>query len=353
MIKRLHKIRLFIKRNIVASVLYLFVIFMLINFLIVPIYYWFLEKFGIINTMIAAIVVVSILSVAINFMYFRDQRIREDIKANPITESLQERYKGLIVSISLISEPKEQIKEAIDNIRDEYLFSWDDVPGKDSEKLLRFLKDDCAESWSEYAEIKKSADDKIILITNGNKSVKIVIDKEVGSGYLQLSDGYIYNLLLKEEMIEQKIYVIDKGLYRIYQVRGIGQTFRAIKHHCGELIECWMLCSGDVEDSKELVEHFTKKFSKKTVQIEPIPLDNTNNIEEIFEKINTVYAEKIRAIGLEETDVIADLTGGTVIMSCAMIFACLSVKRDLEYVEQKTYNLKKIEENVSELIHKR
>ena len=57
--------------------------------------------------------------------------------------------------------------------------------------------------------------------------------------------------------------------------------------------------------------------------------------------------------GLDETDVIADLTGGTVIMSCAMIFACLSPQRDMEYVEQKTYNLIKIKENVSEIVFKR
>lgn len=296
---------------------------------------------------------IVVLSAVIFVLYYRENKIKKDLIAEPTSEPLQERYKGLIVSISLIWEPKEKIMEAIDNIRDEYLFSWDDVPGKDSKKLLSFLKDDCDASWSENVEITKSIDGKIILITEGENSVKVVIDKDGEKGFIHLNDGYIYNLEVKVEIEKLKIYVINKGLYKIFQVRGIGQTFRAIKHHSGVLEKCWMLCSGDVKESEDLVDYFTKKFSKKTVQAEPIQLIELNNIEEINKKLHYIYKEKIKEIGLDETDVIADLTGGTVIMSCAMIFACLSPQRDMEYVEQKTYNLIKIKENVSEIVLKR
>ena len=57
-------------------------------------------------------------------------------------------------------------------------------------------------------------------------------------------------------------------------------------------------------------------------------------IEEVSNKINTAYAEAVKKYDLNETDVIADLTGGTAIMSCAMILSCLSIRRDMEYVLQ-------------------
>ena len=349
----LDKFKSFIKRNLVASILGSAIIYIFFNMLMDALNDWIPEQFGFRNVIMAGLALIIILFVAIFVLYYREDKIKKDIIAEPTFEPLQERYKGLIVSISLVREPKEQIMEAIDKIRDEYLFSWDDIPGKDSEKLLSFLKVECDVSWSENAEINKSTDGKIILITVGENSVKIVIDKEGGKGFIHLSDGYIYNLEVKVEMGKLKLYVIDKGLYKIYQVRGIGQTFRAIKHHCGALEKCWMLCSGDVKESEELVKHFTKKFSKKTVQVEPIPLIELNNIEEIYKKVDHIYREMIKKNRLDETDVIADLTGGTVIMSCAMIFACLSPQRDMEYVEQKTYNLIKIEENVSEIVFKR
>ena len=353
MTNRLDKISMFVKRNFLASLLGSAAIYIFFDILIGVLNNWIPEQFGFRNVIMAWLTVIIIIFVAIFILYYREEKIKKDIIAKPTYEPLQERYKGLIVSISLISEPKEEIKEAIDNIRDEYLFNWDDVPGNDTEKLLSFLKDECDISWSENVEINKSTDDKMILITGGKNSVKIVIDKEGGKGSIHLSDGYIYNLEVKVEMGKLKIYVIDKGLYKIFKIRGIGQTFRAIKHHCGALEKCWMLCSGDVEVSKELVKHFTNKFSKKTVQVEPITLIKLNNIEEIYKKIDHIYREMIKKNGFDETDMIADLTGGTVIISCAMIFACLSPQRDMEYVEQKTYNLIKIKENVSEIVFKR
>ena len=45
-----------------------------------------------------------------------------------------------------------------------FLFSWNNVPGNDSERLLRFLKYDIKIEWLENAEIKKSNDNKAIVL---------------------------------------------------------------------------------------------------------------------------------------------------------------------------------------------
>jgi hypothetical protein len=141
-----------------------------------------------------------------------------------------------------------------------------------------------------------------------------------------------------------------EGLNELYKVRGVGQTFRAIKHHLGRLEVCWLLCTGDVNEGKELVEYFIRKFGSRTVKVKSVPLESPNEIGSVHKAINDVYVNKIKEYNLEEKEVIADVTGGTTIMSSAMTLACISPDRDIEYVEQKTYKLIKIDENISEVI---
>ncbi|MCG7847876.1 MAG: hypothetical protein MIO93_01670 [ANME-2 cluster archaeon] len=191
--------------------------------------------------------------------YTNEKNRQSILEANPISEPLGKKYKGLVASISLLTEPKDKIKEIIDS----------------------------------------------------------------------------------------------NDLTEIYKIRGIGQTLRAIKHHLGELKVCWLLCTGDVDDSLEMVKHFIKINSKKMVQVVKIEIINSYHIEEVSKKIGTVYVEGVKKYDLNETDVIADLTGGTAIMSCAMVLACLPVRRDMEYVLQNSYDLIEIKENVLEIAYDR
>jgi len=228
---------------------------------------WIKSEFGIQGEIATAVSLISLLLVLKYTFFIRDKSIRKGLKTNLTTEDLLEKYKGLVVSISLIREPKQDIFNKINAVKD--------VHDRDKMEL-------------------------------------------------------------------------------VYKTIGIGQTFRAIKHHLGELRDCWLLCTGDVEESKELVEHFINKFSKNTVRIHPIEINDPYKVEETFKKINRIYSEEIKSYDLIENEVIADLTGGTAIMSCAMIFSCLSPDRDMEYVLQKEdRKLIKINEDVSNIVFKR
>ncbi|MEA1865831.1 MAG: iron ABC transporter permease, partial [Euryarchaeota archaeon] len=59
-----------------------------------------------------------------------------------------------------------------------YIFTWDDVPGSDSEKLLPYLGEGCGIGWAEGAEISKSDDGRIITIVNGENSATITLDSD-------------------------------------------------------------------------------------------------------------------------------------------------------------------------------
>lgn len=153
----------------------------------------------------------------------------------------------------------------------------------------------------------------------------------------------------------------EKGLENAYSITGIGQTFRAIVHHLEKLEHCWLLCTEDVKDSRELVEYFIGKISSPTMRLKtlhvhpPLKINDPFKIEDTFKAINTVYTNSLKECNLTEKEVIADLTGGTAIMSCAMILACWSPDRDIEYVLPKDTITDKrrlimINENIPEIL---
>ncbi|MCK4248032.1 MAG: hypothetical protein KAX04_05780, partial [Methanomicrobia archaeon] len=87
---------------------------------------------------------------------------------------------------------------------DGFLFSWDDAPGYYSERLLRFLREDCDIDWAENAEIRKSDDGKTVRIFKDENSAELMIEKKE-KAILKISDGRTYDLKVKEE--DGKLYI--------------------------------------------------------------------------------------------------------------------------------------------------
>ncbi|PXF61505.1 MAG: hypothetical protein C4B59_04545 [Candidatus Methanogaster sp.] len=88
----------------------------------------------------------------------------------------------------------------------EYLFSWDDVPGKDNEGLIRYLGSNFGIDQAENVEILKSDDDKTIYIHNDDESAKIMIDEKEEKATLKTSDRETHHLKVKKENGELNIY---------------------------------------------------------------------------------------------------------------------------------------------------
>jgi hypothetical protein len=132
---------------------------------------------------------------------------------------------------------------------DDKLFSWDNVPGNDNKKLLRFLRDDLDIGWVERAEIHKSDDGKTIRIFKDENSAIIeavsqfkisakrssnrglyqkisisfrkisnywtrLIGKEEEKATLKISDGRTYDLKVKSE--NGKLNLYDKITEKVY-----------------------------------------------------------------------------------------------------------------------------------------
>ena len=87
-----------------------------------------------------------------------------------------------------------------------YLFSWENIPGDDSEELIEYLKDDLNIGWAEKANISKSDDGTIIHIFKDDNSADIKIDEKNEKATLKISDDQTYELKVKKEKGNLKIY---------------------------------------------------------------------------------------------------------------------------------------------------
>ena len=126
------------------------------------------------------------------------------------------------------------------NFNNKHLFSWDNIPGIDSDGLLKYLKDDHDISWVESAEIKKSDDKKTISIfKDENSSAEISVDEAEENATLKISNDKIHNLTVEKENGKLNIYKntneIAKSLV-LFGVNGISEEDNDCGHSSGHLM---------------------------------------------------------------------------------------------------------------------
>jgi len=99
--------------------------------------------------------------------------------------------------------------------KDRYLFSWDNVPGNDSDIFPKFLRNDLDIDWTQNAEISKSDNDKTIRIVKDESSAEIVIDEKKEKATLKISDGRTSSLKVKKEGGKLNIYKNRIGEHKV------------------------------------------------------------------------------------------------------------------------------------------
>jgi hypothetical protein len=146
-----------------------------------------------------------------------------------------------------------------------------------------------------------------------------------------------------------KAYGNIESLQQLFKVIGIGQTFKAIYCHIGILRNCWLIYSGESQPNVRVVEYFIKKISKNTVSVDKIEIENPNNIQSIKPKIISIY-ENAEKYHLNQEDIISDFTGGTKVMSAAIVVSCIPKNRHIEYVEQSTNEIIEVEVHAEDVV---
>ena len=108
-----------------------------------------------------------------------------------------------------ISIPPNIVKEKIELKEYKYLCGWNNVSGSDSDRLIRFLRDNYDVDCVENANLSKSNDSKIIIISKDKKnSAEIMYDEKNEKVTMKLSDGRTRDLY-KDKGKNSPIFYLD------------------------------------------------------------------------------------------------------------------------------------------------
>ena len=86
------------------------------------------------------------------------------------------------------------------------LFSWNEIPGNDDIKLIRFLREKFEINWIKSDNIEKTDDGKTIKCIDGNNSILLELNNEKTTVKLTINDIRNYKIIAKKENDKLNIY---------------------------------------------------------------------------------------------------------------------------------------------------
>lgn len=103
---------------------------------------------------------------------------------------------------------REALDQAFQIKEDEtYLFSWDNIPGNDSQRLIEFLTHKFDIDWIKTAEIEKIDDGRTIRLTDKNNFLSLELNNKKTEVNLEINYGETYyELIVKIENSKLNIY---------------------------------------------------------------------------------------------------------------------------------------------------
>jgi hypothetical protein len=132
----------------------------------------------------------------------------------------------------------------------------------------------------------------------------------------------------------------------LYNEWSIGQLFKGLYYHKDVLKYVWPLTTRDSLPYCECIGEFLKKFIPSTEICGRKGSDNICHLTEggdleLIEKtksiLSAIYSnDTLSEIGLQKSDIIVDITGGTKSITIGLIFGALDSAIDIQYVEQQS-----------------
>ncbi|MCX9010376.1 MAG: hypothetical protein OIN66_04555 [Candidatus Methanoperedens sp.] len=110
------------------------------------------------------------------------------------------------------------------------MFSWDEVPGNDSERLIKFLKQEFGISWVETAKIEKIDNGRNIRVTTEKNYLSLGLNNEKTKINLKIDDGISAEFIVKNENGKLNIYENkkDEDLKELILPTELGNVFKSM-----------------------------------------------------------------------------------------------------------------------------
>jgi transposase len=103
--------------------------------------------------------------------------------------------------------------------KNEYLFSWKEILGNESEILTDFLKSNYDVDWVKTAKIAKADDDKTIMIIAGEKFISLNLSNENTELDIKIDSCKTDKFIVKTENNELNIYKTVIEVKKVYKVK--------------------------------------------------------------------------------------------------------------------------------------
>ncbi len=164
---------------------------------------------------------------------------------------------------------------ALSSLKEErYLFGWDEIQGKDSGILIKFLKQEFGIGWDETAKIEKI--DNSIRVTTGKNCLSLGLNNEKDKMNLKIDDGRSAELIVKNENSKLNIYQ-EKSLIPVTEINSDGQSL--VWFRLGNLL----FAKSHLSDKRrELMEHNTRSSLRRVRKMGNLELRFTKTFDHIL-----------------------------------------------------------------------
>ena len=144
---------------------------------------------------------------------------------------------------------KQLLKEKSYFEKSSYLFSWDEIPINDGDRIIEFLKKELKIKWAKTENIRKIDGNKTIIVSNETKSLSLKLNDEISKVILEIDNGKVYEFTVKTKngkliiYASFKKYIIDiyNDLSKSAHYDGINIFGNYQPEYNKELFEEWYL----------------------------------------------------------------------------------------------------------------
>jgi len=113
-------------------------------------------------------------------------------------------------------------------MKDEYLFNWNEIPGKDSPRVMEFLKKNYNAEWLDHANIEKIDDGKTVRIRTDREQIVLRKDEKKGTVNLLIDKKNTFDFGVEKENGKLNVYksqtisdMMNNKLFRIILVAAL------------------------------------------------------------------------------------------------------------------------------------
>lgn len=113
-------------------------------------------------------------------------------------------------------------------LKDEYLFNWNEIPGKDSGRMTEFLKKKHNVKWLDNANIEKTNDGKTVCVSAKKIQAIFQLNENKGTVNLSIDKGKNFEFIVEKENGKLNVYkpqtisdMMNNKLFRIVLVAAL------------------------------------------------------------------------------------------------------------------------------------